>query len=321
MKLVTFVVGNGVTHIGAVVEDRIIDLSAARPDADWSSSMLALIESGNEGLDAARETVASSADSRHRLLLEDVKLLAPLPVPAQIRDFSVFPGHIRRAPSGMARIAARRRGDLAALETIRPLEAVPEIYRQQPIYYFTNRFSVVGPGADIPWPRYSKIMDFELEFAAVIGRKGRDIAKEDAAKHIFGYLIYNDFSARDTQNVEMQGMLGPAKGKSFDHGNAMGPWLVTADEVPDPQNLAMSVSVNGEVWAKGNSRDMLHGFADMIAYVSKDETLYSGEIFGSGTMGNGCGLEMDRYLADGDIVTLKVEGLGELSNRVVTPAL
>lgn len=321
MKLVTFVVGDGVTHIGAVVDGGIIDLSAARPDADWSGSMLALIESGNEGLDAARETAASSVDGRHLLSLEDVKLLAPLPVPAQIRDFSVFPGHIRQAPSGMARIAARRRGDLAALETIRPLEAVPEIYRQQPIYYFTNRFSVVGPGADIPWPRYSKIVDFELEFAAVIGRKGRNITKENAIQHVFGYMIYNDFSARDTQNVEMQGMLGPAKGKSFDHGNAMGPWLVTADEVPDPQNLAMSVSVNDELWAEGNSREMLHSFADMIAYVSEDETLHPGEVFGSGTMGNGCGLEVDRYLADGDIVTLKVEGLGELKNRVVTPAL
>ncbi|WP_244564165.1 fumarylacetoacetate hydrolase family protein [Rhizobium sp. RU36D] len=280
--------------------------------------MLQLIEAGEQGLAEASAALADTERTGRHLVASDlVTLHAPLPVPAQIRDFSVFPDHIRQAPSGMARIAARRSGNLAALETIKPLADIPPVYLQQPIYYITNRFSVVGPDADVVWPAYSRIMDFELEFAAVIGRKGRDIAREDALAHVFGYMIYNDFSARDTQNIEMQGMLGPAKGKSFDGGNAMGPWLVTADEIPDPQNLKMSVRVNGEIWAEGSSADMLHGVADMIAYVSRHETIYPGEVFGSGTMGNGCGLEVDRYLAHGDVVTLSVEGLGELSNRVV----
>lgn len=320
MKLVTFSTGTAVQHLGCLVGtgDMIADLTAAAPNAGWSNSMLQLIEAGDQVLAEAKTLAAELEKSGRHLIASAVATLhAPLPIPAQIRDFSVFPDHIRQAPSGMARIAARRTGNLAALEAIKPLAEIPPVYLQQPIYYITNRFSVVGPDTEVIWPAYSSIMDFELEFAAVIGRKGRDIARQDALSHVFGYMIYNDFSARDTQNIEMQGMLGPAKGKSFDRGNAMGPWLVTADEIPDPQNLKMSVRVNGEIWAEGNSADMLHGIADMIAYVSRQETLYPGEVFGSGTMGNGCGLEVDRYLKDGDVVTLSVEGLGELSNRVV----
>jgi 2-keto-4-pentenoate hydratase/2-oxohepta-3-ene-1,7-dioic acid hydratase in catechol pathway len=320
MKLVTFSAGQQAAHIGALVDagDAIVDFTVAAPGAGWSSSMLNLIEAGDEGLAQARAVFAEAQrEGRHMVDLDRVKLHAPLPVPAQIRDFSVFPAHIRQAPAGMARIAARRTGNLAALETIKPLDEIPPVYLQQPIYYITNRFTVVGPDADIVWPSYSRIMDFELEFATVIGRKGCNVARKDALAHVFGYMIYNDFSARDTQNIEMQGMLGPAKGKSFDNGNAMGPWLVTADEIPDPQKLKMSVKVNGETWAEGSSSEMLHGVADMIAYVSRHETIHPGEVFGSGTMGNGCGLEIDRYLSHGDVVTLCVEGLGELSNRVV----
>ncbi len=118
----------------------------------------------------------------------------------------------------------------------------------------------------------------------------------------------------------MQGRLGPAKGKDFDTGNAMGPYLVTPDEVPDPYNLTMVARVNGEPWSRGNSGDMHFTFEDMIAYVSQDETLHPGEFIGSGTVGNGCGLELDRWLQPGDMVELEVEHLGVLRNRVVRPA-
>src|SRR5260370_28823929 len=102
--------------------------------------------------------------------------------------------------------------------------------------------------------------------------------------------------------MEMQGMLGPCKGKDFDTGNAIGPWLVTADEIADPYSLAMAVRVNGETWSSGTSSGMLHDFEDMIAFVSRDETLYAGEFFGSGPMKNGCGLEVDRVLKPSDVV-------------------
>lgn len=314
MKLVTFEIGGG-HHVGMLDAEagRVLDLTATAPECTAFTSMLALIEAGPDALDMVRDLVARGGCER---ALASVRLCAPLPVPTQICDFSVFPGHICNAPAGMARIAARRRGDAAALAAVRPLGEVPEIYRQQPIYYITNRFAVAGPEHEVRWPAYSRIMDFELEVAAVIGRGGKNIPVGQAAEHIFGYMIYNDFSARDAQNIEMQGMLGPAKGKSFDGSNVMGPWLVTADEIADPQRLEMSVAVNGEVWSRGSTSEMLHSFEAMIEHASRDETIYPGEVFGSGTMGNGCGLELDRFLEDGDEVVLTVTGLGALRNRV-----
>lgn len=112
-------------------------------------------------------------------------------------------------------------------------------------------------------------------------------------------------------------MLGPSKGKDFDTGNVMGPWLVTADEIPDPRSLTTAAYINGEERSRGSTRDMLHGFDQIIAYSSQDETRHAGEFFGSGTVGGGCGLEAGQFLAHGDIIELEVSGLGTLRNRVV----
>ena len=169
------------------------------------------------------------------------------------------------------------------------------------------------------WPAYSRIIDYELEIGAVIGRGGRNLAPGDALARVFGYTVFNDFSARDEQYIEMQGQLGPAKGKDFDTGNALGPWITTADEVGDPQDLEMIARVNGEIWSRGNSRDMKHGFRDIVAYASLEETLYPGEILGSGTVGGGCGNELGRFLKDGDVVELEVGRIGRLRNRIVAP--
>ncbi|HZB89969.1 MAG TPA: fumarylacetoacetate hydrolase family protein, partial [Stellaceae bacterium] len=139
----------------------------------------------------------------------------------------------------------------------------------------------------------------------------------EAEAHIFGYTIFNDFSARDRQAIEMQGRLGPAKGKSFDGGNVLGPWIVTRDEIPEPFALQASVRVNGELRGRNDGREMIHSFAKMIAYVSEDETLHPGEIFGSGTYGGCCGMEIDRFLGDGDVVELEIEKIGTLRSRVV----
>jgi 2-keto-4-pentenoate hydratase/2-oxohepta-3-ene-1,7-dioic acid hydratase in catechol pathway len=195
--------------------------------------------------------------------------------------------------------------------------AVPDIWYQQPLYYKANRFSVAPSGKDILWPDYSKMMDFELEMACVIGKKGRDINKDNADSHIFGYTIYNDFSARDAQILESPGMLGPAKSKDFDDSVVLGPVIVTRDELGDPYNLRMQARVNGETWCDSNSNTIHWTFSDMIAHISKGETLYPGEVIGSGTVGLGCGLEHLRFLNHGDIVELEIEKIGVISNRVI----
>jgi 2-keto-4-pentenoate hydratase/2-oxohepta-3-ene-1,7-dioic acid hydratase in catechol pathway len=246
--------------------------------------------------------------------LDRVRLLAPLPVPPQLRDCSVFAQHVGNAPLGMQRLKAVLAGEgTPAL----PAAAVPDVYRAQPVWYITNRFSVVGNDAVVHWPSYSRVMDFELEVAVVIGRGGSDIAPGDARGHIFGYTIMNDFSARDQQRREMEGGLGPTKGKSFDTGNAIGPWIVTADEIADPYNLAVAVRVDGEEWARTTTTGMLHDLEHIIAFVSANETLHPGEIIASGTIGGCCGLEMGRFLADGSTIELDVEGIGVLRNKVV----
>src|SRR5690606_22676236 len=166
---------------------------------------------------------------------------------------------------------------------------------------------------------FSKALDFELEFGCYIGRKGKDIKRENAREHIFGYTIFNDISARDAQAKEMSGMLGPAKGKDFDTANVMGPCLVTADELGDPYDLNSVARVNGEEWGRGNTRDMRWQCEDVIAHISQSETLHVGEFRGSGTVGNGCGLEQLRYLKPGDVVELEIDGIGKLTTQVGSP--
>jgi 2-keto-4-pentenoate hydratase/2-oxohepta-3-ene-1,7-dioic acid hydratase in catechol pathway len=164
-------------------------------------------------------------------------------------------------------------------------------------------------------------LDYELEFGVYIGRTAINVSRENAASYIFGYSIFNDFSARDFQVAEMGGMTGPCKSKDFATGNSIGPWIVTPDEIVDPYSLTMSSRVNGETWCSGNSSGMLHTFEDMIAYVSRDEPLFPGEFFGSGTVGGGTGMEINRFLKDGDVVELEVEGLGILRNRILASSV
>jgi len=318
VKLLTFNL-KGQDRLGAMTAsgDRIVDLAAAsgsRPDPAFVS-MLSLIVAGEAALDTARDLAASAERSGQYLLApSEVTPRAPLPIPEQIRDFSVFPRHIVQSRIGMERLARELLGiDIsvpgAGTET-------PELPRKQPLYYITNRFSVIGDGADVIWPAYTNYMDFELEIAAIIGKAGKDISSANAQDHIFGYTIYNDFTARDAQLTEMLGMLGPAKGKSFDMGNAMGPVIVTRDEIADVRALGVRVRVNGRVFADETCGAMLHGFEDMIAFVSRDETIHPGEVFGSGTVGGCCGLETSRFLNDGDLIELEVDRIGILANRV-----
>jgi 2-keto-4-pentenoate hydratase/2-oxohepta-3-ene-1,7-dioic acid hydratase in catechol pathway len=307
MKLVTFETG-GARHIGAVLEGgRIADFTAAAPSHPAFRDMLALIDGGEAALAEAR-ALAERPGRTHAA--GDVRLLAPLPEPRQMRDFLCFEQHLRQARANRHLFGAGERVDPASIE-------LPQVWYEQPVYYKCNRFSVIGTGTDVLWPRYCQMLDYELEFGVVLGRSGKNIRREDARSHIFGYCIFNDMSARDAQIKEMQGQLGPAKGKDFDTGNILGPWLVTADEIADPYDLVMVARVNGEEWSRGNSGTMRHRFEDILAHASNEETLHAGEFFGSGTVGNGCGLEFGRFLKPGDVIELEVQGLGLLRNRVV----
>jgi 2-keto-4-pentenoate hydratase/2-oxohepta-3-ene-1,7-dioic acid hydratase in catechol pathway len=293
MKLVTFSAPDTDQHVGVLIDEdtRVVDLTVAG-DARHAT-MQGLIEAGPDALDAARQL----ADGPSRPC-EELTLLPPVPRPIQIRDCLCFEEHL-------INVLARR-----------GIDEIPPIYYEQPIYYKANRFACIGDGADIIWPHYADILDYELEFAAWIGTGGTDLSAEEAESHIFGYSIFNDLSARDAQFKEMQGRLGPAKGKDFNTGNVLGPCIVTADAV-DSHNLVMIARINGEEFSRGSSSTMTWKLGQVIAHVTQSETIYPGEVFGSGTVGNGCGAEHGRLLQPGDVIELEIEGIGVLTNRVV----
>ncbi len=322
MRLVTFRgPRSDEDRLGALIgEDQVLDLTAVGGEPAFAS-MLALIEAGEAAWSRARD-LAKIAHVQSRVALKDVRLRAPIPLPPQMRDSMSFHLHIKQSQLGRAKAAALASGDPKQLKAYEELVAnwkIAPIYERQPVYYKANRFAVSGPQDEIVWPAYSTMMDFELELACVIGKRGKDVGKADAAKHVFGFTIFNDFSARDAQGIEMEGRLGPAKGKDFDGANALGPCLVTADEIGDPYALRMQARVNGETWCDANSSTMHWKFEDLIAHISQSETLYPGEIIGSGTVGGGCGLELGRFLKSGDVVELEIDKIGVLRNRVVRP--
>ena len=227
-------------------------------DARWSSfaalqACSHIVEGGQDALERAAETLRRPP--REALFpLADVTLLAPIPQPPQMRDFLCFEKHLQQAFAAVAKL----RGTEARIPKI--WYERPDLLPPEPLHGLRHRTRTC------PGPRYSERMDFELEFGCYIGKPGKDIPKERAREHIFGYTIFNDFSARDEQTLEMAGQLGPGKGKDFDNANAMGPCLVTADEIGDPYSLEMKVRVNGEEWGRGNSRDMHWKFEDCIAH-------------------------------------------------------
>lgn len=228
--------------------------------------------------------------------VDEVKLLAPVPRPNSIRDTQSFEAHIKGVSARVGR-------------------EVPEFWYQAPTYYKGNPDAVIGPDEPVLWPGYTEKLDYELEFGIYIGKQGKNISTQEAPEYIAGYTIFNDFSARDMLPQEMSS-LGPAKGKDFDNSNVMGPCLVTPDEL-DISHLKMTARVNGEVWSEGNTADMYWSFPQIIEYISQSETLYPGDFIGSGTVGTGSGIELDRWLRPGDIVELEVAGIGTLRNPVV----
>lgn len=319
MKLVTYSAAGAEARVGVLnaTEDRVIDLVVA-DNQPCFVSMLDLIEAGDEALSRARAILTSSKDGAG-LPLADVSLLTPVPLPPQIRDFLCFEEHLINGYNMLRKKKADAEPD--PVEALARFEregvfAIPPIWYEQPVYYKPSRFGVIGTGQDVAWPPFSELLDYEMEFGAWIGKKGKDVVPAQARDMIFGYSIFNDISARDTQAREMSAGLGPGKGKDFETGNIIGPCIVTADSF-DPYNADMIVRINGEERSRGNSRDMHWTFEDCIAHASQAETIYPGEFFCSGTVPWGCGLEHDLYLSDGDVVELEVTGIGVLKNRVV----
>lgn len=309
MKLVSFKTLNGQINIGAYIvqNDTVVNFTEA--DASHMfKDMLSLIDAGEDGLLRARE-LESKAQIIHDL--GSVELLAPLLNARRLRDCLAFEKHVRQSRSNRYLFGQGN-------EKIDPDKIdIPKAWFRKPVYYKGNLFSIVGTHTEVHWPEYSQVIDYELEIALVTSKQGKNVSREHADDYIYGYMIFNDFSARDAQYIEMQTGLGPAKGKDFDTGNAMGPWLVTKDEIKDSQDLLMLARINGEEWSRGSTAEMLHDFKSIICHASDGETFYAGEIIGSGTVGGGCGNEQGRFLKHGDVVELEVPGLGVLSNTIV----
>lgn len=328
MRLISYEV-EGTARVGAwTAEDRlIVDLAdvAARKNlvpAACCADMLSLIEAGPDAWAAIRELVDEAAPAA-TLRTGNVRLLAPLPRPTQVRDFLSFEQHVVNSGKSALEILSREAPDPAAKRA--ELErsgawGVPPIWYRMPVYYTASRLATSGPGEDIAWPSYSQRLDYELELAAVIGVRGADIPRERALDHVFGYTIFNDWSARDEQALAMSARLGPGKGKEFDGANTFGPCIVTSDELGDPYTLTMTARIDGEEWSRGSSAAMHHRFEDIIAYLSRGQTIHPGEILGSGTVGSGCGVELMRFLQGGETVELEIDRIGVLRNKVVRSA-
>lgn len=313
---------------GVLVDDHhVLDIRQAAEQRGKNGrifhSVLSVIEAGQQGLDEVDSLLHQPHEAALHAL-SDLELLSPLPVPQQIRDFANYEQHCLRALAASMQLRAAKEADpAAALKRMQSSGSyrLPPIWYEIPLYYKGNRFATNGHDGDVIWPPFAEKLDYELELAMVIGKKGVDILAEDAHEHIFGYTIFNDFSARDIQaRWEGQFRMGPAKGKDFDTSNSFGPWIVTKDEIADPYSLKMTVRVNGEERGGGSSAGAQHDFEQCIAQVSRSETLYPGEIFGLGTIENGCGFETLQFLQPGDVVELEVEGIGVLRNRLVKRA-
>jgi fumarylacetoacetate (FAA) hydrolase len=260
-----------------------------------------------EALAEVLEGYAAATDDDEAILdAGDLAFGPPVLRPPSLRDFYAFERHVKTM--------WERRGG-----------TVPEAWYRLPIFYFSNVSEIRGPGEPVWCPAASSELDYELEVAALIDTPVRDLAAERGEEAIGGYMIFNDWSARDLQREETAVRLGPAKGKDF--ASTIGPWLVTPDELADARrehgyDLAMTATVNGQELSRGSWADIAFSFGQMVARAGADVTLRPGELLGSGTVGTGCLLEikdeqLGRWLQPGDEVALSVERLGTLATPVI----
>jgi fumarylacetoacetate (FAA) hydrolase len=285
------------------------DASLAHNSALFRQPLTTLDDLLARGLRVAElgEVVYRSDDAGGATLdAADLRFGPPILEPPSLRDFYAFEGHVKTM--------WERRGG-----------TVPEAWYRIPIFYFSNVSEIRGPGDPVWRPAASEELDYELEVAALIDTPVHDLPAERAEAAIGGYLIFNDWSARDLQREETAVRLGPAKGKDF--ASSIGPWLVTPDELADARgekgyNLSMTATVNGTELSRGTWADAQFSFGEMVARASADTRLRPGDLIGSGTVGTGCLLEvkdeiLKRYLEPGDEVTLAVERLGALTTPIV----
>lgn len=320
MKIASLI-HQGQERVGLLVNDNIYILS--EESAEMPNTIKGMLEDWEKYSNMAlsiEKKIKDGENSTQGLNIQSAELLAPVPFPTSCRDGYAFRQHV----------AAARRN--------RGVEMIPE-FDSYPIFYFTNHNAIQGPGEIKCMPDHFEKLDFELEIAAVIGKKGRNIKADEADNYIAGFCIMNDMSARVLQMEEMKLNLGPAKGKDF--STVIGPWLVTPDELEDfiipakenhtgkNYNLKMTCHVNGIQVSEGNVGDMDWTFAEIIERCAYGVDIYPGDVIGSGTVGTGCFLELngtgklhdpqykEQWLQDGDIVTMQIDGLGELKNTIV----
>jgi 2-keto-4-pentenoate hydratase/2-oxohepta-3-ene-1,7-dioic acid hydratase in catechol pathway len=304
MKLITFQNPDGIARAGWLTDAGVVDMNQVSAGVlpvdmltfiDNHETYFALIQANN-WLDAA-PTYA----------LSDVTLLAPLPNPRSFRDYISFEQHLKNASAKFGH------------------QVAPEWY-EMPIFYFTNHQAIYGPDTDVPRPAKETRLDYELEMGCVLGKRGKNITADEADDYIFGYTVFNDFSARAIQGKEMKCNLGPAKGKDF--ANAIGPYIVTKDEMVPYLNdtgrfdVRMTSRINGQTICDGNFNTIYYTFGQMIERASENNvTLYPGDLIGSGTVGWGSLIETNfeahRPLEPGDMLELEIEGIGVLRNTVV----
>lgn len=319
MKFITFrkPSGESVAGLFDLKTKTAIELQAAARAIDVSMSspvLVQLLQESDRLLDASQKVLTAYAAGRLPTSvlqpIEKSTLLSPLPRPTSLRDGYAFRQHVE---------ASRKN---------RGLPMIPE-FDLFPVFYFGNALSVSGPGTVEAHERHFDRLDFELEVAVVLGRKGKNVSAEKADQLVFGYTIMNDWSSRGLWEEEFKMSMGPAKGKDF--GTSLGPWLVTKDEFADKTirtpkgnqvDMPMRAFVNGEKVSDGNLKDMSWTFAQILERASYGAFLEPGEVIGSGTCGTGCFFEFNgfdkskRWLRDGDTVVLECEGLGRLENRV-----
>jgi len=333
MKLLTFTYPDGTRteerrapRVGSLIGQVVVDLAVARTWAPHArglpadflpGSLFEVIHDGPSVWQYARDLIQIlEGENPEQLIgvdgmpvgspLSEIILFPPLPRPMSVRDFYAFEQHV------------------AAARATRGAEVPPEWYAF-PVFYFSNSNAIFGPDEVIPYPAYTQELDYELEVACIIGKPGINISTEHAGEYIFGYSIFNDWSARDEQRKEVRVGLGPAKAKDF--ASSLGPSIVTPDELqaqatprPGVFDLTMVARVNGEERSHGNLKDLHYSFGEMIARASQDAYLLPGDVICSGTVGTGCLLEVTQgrgpWLQPGDLVELEVEGLGILRNRV-----
>jgi 2-keto-4-pentenoate hydratase/2-oxohepta-3-ene-1,7-dioic acid hydratase in catechol pathway len=291
-----------VIDLGAAERARLLaagataDAATRLARAVFSSSTTAALGAGPAFREAA-ERAAGAATDGTVFALDEVAWTWPVDPPVMI-DASAFEQHL---------VNAHARGK----------REVADYFYEAPAYYKMNTATIVGPDAEIPWPPDSAFMDYELEFALVIGSTGSDLRPDEALAHVFGITIMNDVSARDVQAREMTSGFGPAKGKDF--ATALGPWITTLDEL-DLDDLTMLARVNGEEWSRGSTSTLTWSIEEIVAFMSRGEVIVPGEVIGSGTVGLGAGLELYKKLRPGDEIELEIDGIGILRNRIGRPS-